>query len=263
MKFFVAMALMVLTQAAQEQHGADKALLKLKTLIESGAEKSQVDTFFMEPSASLDFQKLLQIIERLESHKIEEVVEGPVVFYPLNEASLYMIETKEGWKFAPSASRHFDEIYNTAFRLSSPQKTVEFFQQSIVEQDYNSALSCIVRGKVNFKNEEGELTKEAEFALENFAVFLQSNPLESMQTSSYEVDVLRTYNSDLGEINFVLDRGDWLITSSTSKNLIRDHFGQEKVNDLTEALPEGFSSFILMLRKVQWLYIIVVLVVGF
>lgn len=262
MKFFTLLTL-CFSFILNAEHASDRALDSLVTIIDSKAQRDQIDRFFMEPKADLDLQKFSQVLKRIQQHEIEAMVEGPVVYYPINEAAIYMLETESGWKFAPSATRHFDDIYQAAFKFSSPEKTIEYYLESILAKNYSEALSCIIRGKDNFQYLEGKLPETSVFALENFAVFIQANPLDTLQADSYEVDVLRTYNTDLGEINFVLDRGDWLITSSTSKNLIRDHFGQENINDLSEVLPDELSGIVLMLRKMQWLYIVVVLFFGF
>ncbi|MDD7985906.1 mechanosensitive ion channel family protein [Lentisphaera marina] len=262
MRFFT-LLILCLSFFVKAEHASDRVLDSVVTMIDAKAQRNQIDRFFMEPSADLDLAKFAQVLKRIQQHAIEATVEGPVIYYPINETAIYMLEAKDGWKFAPSASRQFDDIYKAAFKFSTPEKTVDYYVKSILEKDYSEALQCIIRGKENFQYKDGNLPEQSIFALENFAVFMQANPLSTMEASSYDVDVLRTYNSSLGEINFVLDRGDWLITSSTSKNLIRDHFGQKNVNDLAEVLPDELSGIILMLRKMQWLYIVVVLFFGF
>ncbi|WDE96761.1 mechanosensitive ion channel family protein [Lentisphaera profundi] len=262
MKFFTVL-LFCFASLTHAEHSSDKILDSLLIMIESKSDRGQIDRYFMEPRADLDLNQFAQVIKRIKEHNIEALTEGPVIYYPINETALYMLETKDGWKFAPSASRNFEDIYQAAFKFSDPEKTMEYYLESILANDYGEALSCIIRGKDNFQYKEGKLPEYAIFALENFAVYITANPLSSLELDSYDVDVLRTYNSSLGEINFVFDRGDWLITSSTSKNLIIDHFGQANINDLSEALPDEVSGMILMLRKMKWLYIIVVLLVGF
>jgi small-conductance mechanosensitive channel len=262
MKFFVLMTLFFGVYVSAE-HASDRVLDSVVTMVDAKAKRGQINRFFMEPDANLDLVKFAQVIKRIQQHEIEATIEGPVIYYPINETAIYMLEAKDGWKFAPSATRHFEDIYKAAFKFSTPEKTIQYYQESILNKKYSEALSCIIRGRENFQYEEGELPEQSIFSLENFAVYLQATPLNTMEASSYDVDVLRTYNTSLGEINFVLDRGDWLITSSTSKNLIRDHFGQKNVNDLAEVLPDEVSGIILMLRKMQWLYIVVVLFFGF
>ena len=85
MRFLLSLLLVTLSLVAKDQHDADKALSSLMTLINAERKKKQIDSFFMEPSESIDLKKLLSLIERLESQGREEVEEGPVVFYPLTK----------------------------------------------------------------------------------------------------------------------------------------------------------------------------------
>ena len=202
MKFFT-LLMLCLSLFVSAEHASDRVLDSVVTMIDSKSDRRQIDRYFMEASRGLDLSRFSEVLKRVKQHKIEAMIEGPVIYYPINETAIYMLETKDGWKFAPSVTRHFDDIYKAAFKFSSPEKTTEYFIQNILDKKYSEALSCIIRGKENFHYSEGTLPKESIFALENFAVYLQQKPLNTIEADFYDVDVLRTYHTSLGEINFV------------------------------------------------------------
>ena len=236
----------------------DKSLI----LIQSGANQELLAGNFMKVPNEVQKAKLAKLLLKLQLQEIVAVNEGPISYFPVADQSVYMIKTKDAWRFTASVVDNVDQISEAAFRFDSPEKTLVNLYAKTRSMDYVEALEGVVNGEKAYENADDEGKERIVKALENFTSHLSRKELSNFSMTE-QGGVLKSFTTPFGELNFVKNKGDWLLTISTFKNLILDHYGRNSKDTLEELFPKQFQNKIFLVKNWQWIVIVAIIIIGF
>jgi small-conductance mechanosensitive channel len=262
MSLLISFSSQALTLTETDLSEVDRLLDKSLILIQSGANQESLAENFMKVPNDTQKAKIAKVLLKLQLQAIVPINEGPISYFPIADQSVYMIKTKAAWKFTASVVDNIDQISEAAFRLDSPEKSLLNLYANTRSMDFVEALEGVVNGEKAYEAADDKAKQRIEKALENLTSHLSRKKLNEFPMTE-QGGVLRSFTTPFGELNFVKNKGDWLITISTFNNLILDHYGRNSKDTLEELFPKQFQNKIFLVKNWQWVVIVSIIIIGF